>query len=57
MARCYKLEVKDTGWFSYEYYCRLNGMKLGDERNKDQVEKLCDCSNFEYRPIYQSSIK
>ena len=57
MARCYKLETKDTGWFSYEYYCKLNGMKLGDERSKEKVEKLCDCSNFENCPIYQRSLK
>ncbi len=54
MARCPKLETKDTGWFSYEYICDVNGMKVGDENNKNKVKTLCDCSNYEKCPVYQN---
>ena len=44
MARCPRLEVKDTGILAWAWYCGLTRKKLGDENHKDLVRSLCDCS-------------
>ncbi len=53
MPRCPYLEYKDTGWFSYDHFCKLTGAKVGDENNKVKVEHLCDTSDYDTCPVYK----
>lgn len=58
MSRCPKLDTDNTGWFSYDNICKVNGMKVGDENDRTKVETLCDCDyddNYKRCPIYQRS--
>lgn len=57
MARCPKLENKDTGWFSWQWICGVTGEIVGDENNKTKVESLCDPKDYTCKydncPIYR----
>ena len=50
---CPYLKYEDTGWFSWRHYCKLTGMKIGDENDKAFVEKTCKNSHFYDCPIYK----
>lgn len=52
---CPYLEVKDTGWFSWECYCRAQHEKLEDENSHSPtVENVCHKSdNWPNCPYYQ----
>lgn len=57
MARCYYLEFKDNGYFSYsgdKYYCKLCGKQF--DTNDPQVKYTCNASSGEeYKkcPVYK----
>ena len=50
---CPFLKYEDTGWFSYKFYCKACGRKIGDENDKTQVENTCRNSEFYDCPIYK----
>ena len=51
MGRCSALEVKSDSGFSYEYYCRNSGAKVGDDSGKAKMQNLCDCDKHYDCPL------
>lgn len=54
MARCPKLDTKDSGFFTTTVYvCELTGVEMDEDSPK--VKHLCKCDGYEYEncPIYK----
>lgn len=51
---CPYLKYEDTRWFSWNRYCTVPGIKIGDRHYKVKVENVCQCDNFFNCPIYKS---
>lgn len=56
MSKCPKLKYKDTGWFSWRYYCEFTGQLVGDENHKERVDNVCNSDHgckWDQCPIYK----
>ena len=54
MARCPKLDTKESGFFTTTVYvCELTGVEMDEDSPK--VKLLCKCDGYEYEncPIYK----